>query len=74
MIFRYDFSHQQKKSLSVAMLHSHVAPYWGMKTGKIEFNSLQLSKRTGEIKVALIENNVIIQGKAITVFKIECIF
>ena len=51
-----------------------LVPYWHMKTGKNEFNSLQVSKRTGELMVALKENSVIIQGKAITVFKIECLF
>lgn len=46
-------------------------PYWNQKTGKKEFRSKQLSKRTGIIKTALNGNRVDIYGQAITVFTIE---
>ena len=51
--------------------HCALAPLWYSKTGKKEFNSLQLSKRTGRLKVKLTDNNVIISGNALTIFQAE---
>lgn len=49
--------------------HCALAPLWCEKLGKTELRSLQLSKRTGYIKVRLNNNRVEIQGKALTVFE-----
>ncbi|MDD3320322.1 MAG: PhzF family phenazine biosynthesis protein [Paludibacter sp.] len=49
--------------------HCALTPLWHMKTGKVEFNSLQLSKRTGRLKVKLLGGRVEIKGQAITVFQ-----
>jgi len=51
--------------------HCALTPLWAEKLGKIELNSLQLSKRTGKLKVKLINDRVEIKGKAITIFKAE---
>lgn len=51
--------------------HCALTPYWNMKTGKSEFNSLQISERTGKLKVSLKDDNVIIKGNAVTVFKLD---
>jgi len=52
--------------------HCALTPYWGEKLDKTEMNSLQLSSRTGRLKVKLIgEDRVEISGKAITVFEAE---
>jgi len=49
--------------------HCALTPLWSEKLGKIELNSLQLSKRTGSLKVKLNGNRVEIKGKALTVFE-----
>jgi len=51
--------------------HCALTPLWHQKTGKSEFNSYQLSKRTGRLKVKLLDSRVEISGKAITVFQAE---
>lgn len=51
--------------------HCALTPLWHRKTGKAEFNSLQLSKRTGRLKVRLIADRVEIKGQAITLFEAE---
>lgn len=51
--------------------HCALTPLWHMKTGKAEFNSLQLSKRTGRLKVKLLGERVEIKGQAITIFQAE---
>jgi len=48
--------------------HCALTPLWYAKTGKTEFNSYQLSKRTGRLKVKLLNDRVEIKGQAITVF------
>ena len=48
-----------------------LAPLWHMKTGKTEFNSIQLSRRTGRLSVRLLNDRVEIKGKAVTVFQAE---
>lgn len=46
-----------------------LVPLWHLKTGKISFDALQLSERTGELKVKLINDRVEIKGKCVTIFK-----
>ncbi|MCX2679913.1 PhzF family phenazine biosynthesis protein [Galbibacter sp. EGI 63066] len=49
--------------------HCALTPLWAEKLGKAEMDSLQLSKRTGKLKVKLADNKVEIKGKALTVFE-----
>lgn len=52
--------------------HCALTPLWSEKLHKTELNSLQLSKRTGNLKVKLVGNGrVEIKGKAVTVFEAE---
>jgi len=51
--------------------HCALTPLWHQKTGKTEFNSYQLSQRTGRLKVKLLNDRVEINGQAITVFQAE---
>jgi PhzF family phenazine biosynthesis protein len=51
--------------------HCALTPLWTEKLGKKELNSLQLSKRTGKLRVKQINDRVEIKGKAITIFKAE---
>jgi len=51
--------------------HCALTPLWHVKTGKTEFNSYQLSQRTGRLKVRLLNDRVEIKGQAITVFRAE---
>jgi PhzF family phenazine biosynthesis protein len=51
--------------------HCALAPLWHLKTGLFEFNSFQLSGRTGKMKVRLANDRVEIKGRAVTVFKAE---
>ena len=46
-----------------------LVPFWSEKTGRKDFNSHQVSKREGVLKVSLKGNRVEISGQAITVFK-----
>ncbi|WP_010521628.1 PhzF family phenazine biosynthesis protein [Aquimarina agarivorans] len=46
-----------------------LVPIWHIKTGRKVFNALQLSQRTGHLKVGLIDDIVEIKGNAVTVFK-----
>ena len=48
-----------------------LAPFWNLKTGKDEFHSKQLSKRTGVLRTELKDNSVDIYGQAKTIFTIE---
>lgn len=48
-----------------------LVPFWNLKTKKTEFNVLQISKRTGLLKVKLADNNIEIKGDAITIFKAD---
>ncbi|MDR2145391.1 MAG: PhzF family phenazine biosynthesis protein [Tannerella sp.] len=48
--------------------HCALTPLWVEKLGKIELDSLQLSGRTGRLKVRLIGDRVEIKGKALTIF------
>ena len=49
--------------------HCALTPFWSGKTGRSEFRSLQVSKRTGRLEVKLLGNRVEITGEAITVMK-----
>lgn len=49
--------------------HCALTPLWAAKLNKNEMNSLQLSKRTGNLTVKLINDRVEIKGKAITIFE-----
>jgi predicted PhzF superfamily epimerase YddE/YHI9 len=49
--------------------HCALTPLWSEKLGKTELDSLQLSKRTGRLKMKLINDRVEIKGKAITIFE-----
>lgn len=49
--------------------HCALAPYWAQKLGKTEFDSLQVSKRSGRLKVKLNNNRVEIKGQALTIFE-----
>ena len=51
--------------------HCALAPYWSEKTGKKDFNSHQVSKREGVLKVTLKGDRVEISGQAKTIFKAE---
>lgn len=46
-----------------------LAPFWYAKTGKNDFNSHQVSRREGILKVTLKGDRVEISGKALTIFK-----
>lgn len=49
--------------------HCALTPLWCEKLGKSELDSLQLSKRTGRLKVKCDKGRVEIKGKALTVFE-----
>ena len=52
--------------------HCALTPLWSEKLNMLEMDSLQLSKRTGKLKVKMLANDrVEIRGQAITVFKAE---
>ena len=49
--------------------HCALTPLWSEKLRKIELDSLQISKRTGNLKVKLVNDRVEIKGKALTIFE-----
>lgn len=49
--------------------HCALTPLWTGKLDKKELTSFQLSKRTGSIKVKMLQGRVEIRGKAVTVFE-----
>jgi PhzF family phenazine biosynthesis protein len=49
--------------------HCALTPLWAEKLGKTALDSLQLSKRTGRLKVKLNGDRVEMKGKALTVFE-----
>ncbi len=51
--------------------HCALTPLWSEKLNKTELNSFQLSKRKGELKTQLIDDRVLIKGKAVTIFEAE---
>jgi len=48
-----------------------LVPIWNLRTGINEFEVEQISERTGKLKVKLVNNQVEINGNAITIFKAE---
>jgi predicted PhzF superfamily epimerase YddE/YHI9 len=51
--------------------HCALVPFWNMKTGRNDFISHQVSKRTGILKVSLKGDRVEISGQAKTILKAE---
>lgn len=51
--------------------HCVLVPFWHMKTGRNDFISHQVSKRTGILKVSLKGDRVEISGQTKTIFKAE---
>jgi PhzF family phenazine biosynthesis protein len=51
--------------------HCALVPFWHSKTGKNDFMSHQISKRTGILKLSLKGNRVEISGRAKTIMKSE---
>ncbi|MBE0674657.1 MAG: PhzF family phenazine biosynthesis protein [Bacteroidales bacterium] len=51
--------------------HCILTPFWHRKTGRREFVSHQISKRSGILKVAMKDDRVHISGQAVTVFTAE---
>jgi PhzF family phenazine biosynthesis protein len=51
--------------------HCALVPFWNMKTGKSDFISHQVSKRTGILKVSMKGDRVEISGLAKTILKAE---
>jgi PhzF family phenazine biosynthesis protein len=51
--------------------HCALAPFWHGKTGKTDFISHQVSKRSGILKVSLKGERVEISGQATTIFKAD---
>lgn len=51
--------------------HCALVPFWNSRTGKNNFNSHQVSKREGVLKVSLRGERVEISGEAITIFKAD---
>jgi PhzF family phenazine biosynthesis protein len=51
--------------------HCALVPFWNMKTGRTDFVSHQVSKRSGILKVSLQGDRVEISGQAITISKAE---
>jgi predicted PhzF superfamily epimerase YddE/YHI9 len=49
--------------------HCELTPLWAEKLGKTNLVSRQLSKRSGEISVSLVNDRVLLKGKAVTVFE-----
>ena len=54
--------------------HCALGPFWAEKTGKKDFNSHQVSKREGILKVSLKGDRVEISGQAKTIFKANCLY
>lgn len=54
--------------------HCALTPLWSDKLGKSELNSFQISKRTGKLRVKLIDDRVEMKGMAITIFIAELQF
>ncbi|MEM7008773.1 MAG: PhzF family phenazine biosynthesis protein [Thermodesulfobacteriota bacterium] len=51
--------------------HCCLGPFWQKRLGKNEFNAYQASKRGGTIYVEVLQNRVLVGGRAHTVFKGE---
>ncbi|MGB2691732.1 MAG: PhzF family phenazine biosynthesis protein [Thermodesulfobacteriota bacterium] len=53
--------------------HCCLGPYWGKKLNKSRLIGKQLSKRGGVVQVSLLDDRVILGGKAVTIFRGEMI-
>jgi predicted PhzF superfamily epimerase YddE/YHI9 len=51
--------------------HCLLAPYWSKKLGKTDLTGFQASERSGVLWCAWMGDRVILEGNAVTVFKIE---
>ena len=51
--------------------HCALTPLWSKKLGKVSLDAVQVSKRTGRLKLTLIDNTVEIKGKAVTIFEAD---
>lgn len=49
--------------------HTFMAPYWGERLGKSAMKSFQASERTGFMDLELLEDQLLIKGKAVMVLK-----
>ncbi|MBU4318734.1 MAG: PhzF family phenazine biosynthesis protein [Proteobacteria bacterium] len=49
--------------------HCYLAPYWADKLGKMELTGYQASKRGGIVHCKLAQNQVLLKGQAITIFR-----
>ncbi len=47
--------------------HTTLGPYWSAKLGKTELQTIQLSKRTGKLKLIVTNSRVYIKGKSCTI-------
>ncbi|MGY6647381.1 PhzF family phenazine biosynthesis protein [Wenyingzhuangia sp. IMCC45574] len=48
-----------------------LVPLWNLKTGNTEFSCKQVSERTGDLALKLVDGTVEITGNAVTIFKAE---
>ena len=51
--------------------HCSLAPYWAVRTGKVEMTGYQASLRTGIVKVRPVGDRVFLSGQAVTVLRGE---
>ncbi|KQC13400.1 MAG: hypothetical protein APR63_08820 [Desulfuromonas sp. SDB] len=51
--------------------HCSLGPYRADKLGKRELNAFQATSRGGRLKLTVLENQIIISGKAVTTIKGE---
>ncbi|MEQ2528453.1 PhzF family phenazine biosynthesis protein [Bacillaceae bacterium CLA-AA-H227] len=49
--------------------HCCLGPYWKNKLNKTEFTAYQASERGGILRVRVLDNNVLLSGKAVTIFE-----
>jgi PhzF family phenazine biosynthesis protein len=53
--------------------HCILAPYWSEKLGKSELTAYQASERSGVVRCTWRDDRVILEGNAVTVFRIEIV-
>jgi len=54
--------------------HCALTPLWAQKLGKDSLESMQLSERTGRMKVRLLGEKVEIRGQAVTIFQLKTMY
>jgi PhzF family phenazine biosynthesis protein len=54
--------------------HCYLTPYWSKKIGKDSLIAYQASMRGGELRLKLTNENVLIRGQAVTIFKGELLY